>query len=44
MTTTAWLTMIVICGIVWGGFGLLLTRALRSEGQKGEQADGDGRG
>lgn len=34
MTPTAWATLIVICGTVWGGFVLLLVRALRSEGQK----------
>ena len=41
MTTTAWVTMVLICGLVWGGFGLLLTRALRSEGRK--ISDGEGR-
>lgn len=31
MNTAAVVTMVVICGLVWGGFGFLLTRALRSE-------------
>lgn len=43
MTTTAWITMIVICGIVWGGFGFLLTRALRSEGADRADVAGDDR-
>lgn len=34
MTLTAWLTAIVICGFVWGGFLVLLTKALRSERAK----------
>ena len=34
MTTLAWLTMIAICGLVWGGFVVLLVRALRFEGAK----------
>lgn len=29
-----WLMMALICGGVWGGFALLLTRALRSEARK----------
>lgn len=31
MTTLGLVTMIGVCGFVWGGFALLLTRALRSE-------------
>jgi hypothetical protein len=34
MTTTAIVTMIVICAVVWGGFAVLLLRAVRSEGHK----------
>lgn len=34
MSTTAIVTMIVICGVVWGGFALLLTRAMRDESRK----------
>jgi hypothetical protein len=38
MQTTTLVTMIVIMGIVWGGFATLLTIALRSEREKrGEQ-------
>ena len=29
--------MIVIMGIVWGGFGVLLATALRKEAGKGEE-------
>lgn len=34
MTPIAVKTMIAICGFVWGGFTLLLVRALRREGAK----------
>ena len=34
MTTTATLMMILICGVVWGGFATLLVRAVRREGRK----------
>ena len=34
MTTTATVMMILICGLVWGGFALLLFRASKSEGRK----------
>ncbi len=34
MTTTATLMMTLICGLVWGGFVLLLARAVRREGRK----------
>ena len=34
MSSLATVTMVVICGIVWGGFALLLTRAILSEGRK----------
>jgi len=42
MSGTAIATMIVICGVVWGGFALLLTRAVRHEGRKrDETGEGD---
>lgn len=34
MSTHALITMIIICGLVWGGFTLLLIRAIRSESAK----------
>ena len=34
MTSTTIATMILICGLVWGGFVALLLRALRQEGRK----------
>lgn len=34
MSTTAIVTMVVICGTVWGGFAALLTYAMRREGAK----------
>lgn len=34
MSTMAILVMVSICTLVWGGFGLLLTRAIRSERRK----------
>lgn len=34
MTATATVMMILICGLVWGGFAFLLTRAVRREGRK----------
>ena len=27
--------MLLVCGLVWGGFLILLVRAVRSEGRKG---------
>lgn len=40
MTTVATLMMISICGLVWGGFVMLLVRAVRHEGRK--RVDGGG--
>jgi hypothetical protein len=38
MTTASWITMILILGFVWGGFALLLTKALRKEaGRRGDR-------
>lgn len=34
MSNLALVTMLLICGFVWGGFALLLMRALRREGAK----------
>lgn len=34
MTVLSWITFAVIAGIVWGGFALLLTLALRKESKK----------
>lgn len=34
MTSVAILTMISICGLVWGGFVALLVRAVRHERRK----------
>lgn|GEM_PF-1096152 len=42
MSAAAWVFLILICGFVWGGFALLLGRALRSERWKGEHPDGAG--
>ncbi len=41
MTATAMTMMILICGLVWGGFATLLVRAFRHEGRKrvGHQDD-----
>lgn len=37
MSGVAIAVMAVICSIVWGGFVLLLSRAVRSEGRKGDK-------
>lgn len=34
MTGSALVFLVVVCGIVWGGFLILLVRAVRSEGRK----------
>ncbi len=38
MGASTWTAMLVICGIVWGGFALLLLRAVRSEATKSAAA------
>lgn len=38
MSGDAIVFMIVICTFVWGGFLVLLTRAIRSEGRKSSQS------
>ncbi len=35
MTPLSISMMILICGVVWGGFVVLLLRAVKSEGRKG---------
>lgn len=34
MTGSAIVIMVVVCSFVWGGFSILLARAVRSEGRK----------
>ena len=34
MTTSALVLLLVVCGLVWGGFVALLVRAVRSERRK----------
>lgn len=34
MSSTATLMMILICGLVWGGFAMLLAKAVRHESRK----------
>ena len=34
MTVASWITLIVVAGIVWGGFAFLLSLALRREAAK----------
>lgn len=41
MSPTAIATMIVICGVVWGGFAFLLARAVRSESAKKREGGGE---
>ena len=35
MTTSSWITMLVIVGFVWGGFSMVLLTAIRKESGKG---------
>ena len=39
MTTAATVTMIVICGLIWGGFAALVVHALRRESGRGERPE-----
>jgi len=41
MSTSAIVMMVLICGLVWGGFGYFLTRAMRSESRKQASARAD---
>jgi hypothetical protein len=34
MSPVALAMMIVVCGLIWGGFGVLLVRAVREESKK----------
>ncbi|MGH7544006.1 MAG: hypothetical protein ACREK7_08690 [Gemmatimonadota bacterium] len=36
MTSAAWVTMLAVCGFVWGGAFTLVTIAMRKEGRKRE--------
>lgn len=38
MSSIALSVMVAVCGFVWGGFVVLLTKALRSEGAKQKDA------
>jgi hypothetical protein len=37
MTTSSWITMLLIMGFVWGGLALLLITALRKESGRRER-------
>ena len=39
MTVLGWGTMVFICGLVWGGFGWFLGRAILAERGKSPEAD-----
>lgn len=41
MTAMAIVMMVLICGVVWGGFAALLLRAARRERHKGGQRADD---
>jgi len=43
MSALAVTTMIVVCGFVWGGFAVLLARAIGREGAKRRDGRGPGR-
>jgi hypothetical protein len=36
MTTATWVTLILICGFVWGGFAIAVTTAFRKESEKAD--------
>lgn len=42
--STYGLMMLLICGVVWGGFAALLWRAVRREADKERDASTSGRG
>lgn len=42
MSSSAIVMMVMICGIVWGGFGYFLTRAVRRESKKLASPDSAG--
>ena len=41
MSTSAIVMMVLICGVIWGGFVYFLIRAMRSEGRKQTAARAD---
>ena len=38
MPTETWVTMVLICGFVWGGFLMVLFKAIRSEASKADSS------
>ena len=34
MTAATWITLIVVCGFVWGGFVLVLSKAIQGESER----------
>jgi hypothetical protein len=40
LSGAALVSMVIVCGVVWGGFVTLLARALRREGSKQRAAEG----
>jgi len=36
MTTATWVTLVLICGFVWGGFFLAVSTAFRKESGKSD--------
>jgi hypothetical protein len=36
MTTATWVTLVLICGFVWGGFIVAVATAFRKESEKAE--------
>ena len=36
MTTATWVTMVLICGFVWGGFFVAVSTAFRTESEKAD--------
>ena len=34
MSAATWITLVVICGFVWGGFAVALSKAVKSEARK----------
>lgn len=40
MTTSAWVTLVAVCGFVWGGALMLLSIAMRKEARKPRTGSG----
>ena len=36
MTAATWITMLLVCGFVWGGFAWVLRLAIRKEAEKAD--------